>query len=701
MLRPILKLTWLLLLLVGTSILATAVAPMRSPIALVAGQGTPGFTDGDFSRATFNGLSGLLLDDTHNLLYVAESGNASIRTVDLNHENRVSTLLGRRGPGSRDGVLAESQIRAPAHMIWTDKSKTMLFSDAGNHQIKRLDLVAGTCVTVCGNTSPGLTDRVGNQARFREPQGLLRLSPSRILVADTGNGALRLVTLTNGETQTLFLSPSTQKYEFQFAFFDTDLNLILTCRNKPGLWRLLNSDQTPLTLPQINAFTPTPEVGLALTPELLHPLDHEITAYAMDGIHLYYNLKAPEGERTTCPLRYVNIYTPKVSSPMDYQNWLPPSEVYTAGDGGVTKTAHPLQAYRLYDSAQGLAYAPQQETVYIADDFNHRIISLRVHRRGEFFRGSYCPPQKPAGVKRILLFGNSLNYVISERRPLGISANEEMADSLSRRLEYWLNALALAQGRATRYEVIYAGGAMFYSAPSVAYAFFNLFAVNKLQIDLVLYNYTYFDFIFDAVRYIQTPYANGELQHHDFDLEFFLTPIEKRALHPLGKELLKYIIKHPQKMEKLAKYTPGVRDLTFHENTTTDVLYDPEVQDLFFRLATDELSQYQLRLKSLAPKDTPPVPFVINLIPLPINLYNNEILTDFRQGAKTKPDFLAARLKPWCLEKGIGFQDTIDPIRIMAPSLFPMNVAKDYHYTERSADAVAFFTASQLLDKIK
>jgi hypothetical protein len=96
------------------------------------------------------------------------------------------------------------------------------------------------------------------------------------------------------------------------------------------------------------------------------------------------------------------------------------------------------------------------------------------------------------------------------------------------------------------------------------------------------------------------------------------------------------------------------------------------------------------------------VPFVVNLIPLPANLYNNEILTNYRQGAKTKPNFLKAKLQPWCQTRNIGFQDTIDPVRVMDVSLFPMFIAKDnYHYTASSADVVAFFTANQLLEKFE
>jgi hypothetical protein len=673
--------------------------PLPLPIALVAGDGTPGYKDGDFSSAEFNGLAGLLLDDEQNILYAAEGTNAAIRMIHLDQANQVTTLVGKNGPGAQDGAFGSCKIKAPAQMIWGEKSKTIFFSDAGNHQIKKLDLTTGTCSTLCGNPLPGFKDGRGSEAQFNNPQGLLLLRPaSKLLVADTGNAALRLVDIKTGDTQTLFKSSLLQKMEFQFCFFDTKPDLILTCKNKPGFWRLLQKSKAPLNNSDLSAINENFS-SLDLQPDLFLPADSEITACTTNGITVCFSLKQAEFDRQTSPLRLVNLYTLDKPNTMDYQAWLPQVTSEMAA-GSVTKTAHPLQSYRLFDTANGLAYHPVSEQIFVSDEANHRIISIRINRSGEFFRGTFYPPKKPAGVKRILLFGNSLNYVIVDR-PVESEQNLELPDSLSKRIEYWLNVIALSKGSPQRYEVIYGGGAMFYSAPSVAYAFYNLFAVEKLQIDLVLYNYTYFDIIFDAVRYLQTPYAQGELQHHDFDPEFFLTPIKKRSLHPLGRELLDYIVQHPEKLDKFIKYSPGARDITTIDNTSADILYDEENRNIFFKLAADELKKYREHLDAYNLKTSRHVPLVINLIPLPINLFNNEILYEFRQGAKTKPDFLAAKLKPWCAENAIEFQDTMEMTRLLDPSIFPLFSFKNFHYSARTADLVAFFTANQLLDKIK
>ncbi|NTV51976.1 MAG: hypothetical protein HGA76_03030 [Candidatus Firestonebacteria bacterium] len=693
--RVCLTALWLLAWTTG----ASAEVPFYAPVMLVAGDGLPGYKDGDFSQAEFNGLGGLLLDEEQGILYAAETGNGAIRMIHLNAANRVSTLVGKRGPGLQDGALAEARLKEPQQLVWGEKGKTIFFCDAGNHQIKRLDLKTATLTTVGGTSEPGYKDGPRTAARFDHPQGLCYLHTCRkLVVADTGNRALRLVDAETGETQTLFKPTLLDKPEFQFCFLDTKGDLVATSKNKPGFWKFLKKSKTPLNLTDL-APSPANAEGGELKSELCRGTDAEITAITPADPFLYYSLKQPEFGRSQSPLHVTNLYQLKEPDEIiNYQAWQP-QPAAEGHPGAETKTAGPVQAFRLYDQANGLAYSPQEQRIFVADETNHRILSIRPYRPGEFYRGSYYPPKKAPGVKRVLLFGNSMSYYLADR-PVESDRNLELSDSLSKRIEYWLNTLSVAKGAPSRYEVIYAGGAMFYSAPSVAYAFYNFFAVDKFQADLVLYNYTYFDMIFDAMRYLQTPSVNGELQHHDFDPEFFLTDLKKRPLHPLGRELLDYIIKHPEKVGNFVKYYP--RDISTNDWNTLDILYDEDNRNIFFRLAVDELDKYQKQLNAYAAKSGRRVPLVLNLIPLPANLYNNDILSGYRQGLKTKPNFLKPRFQTWCREKGIGFQDTIDPVRMLDVSLFPLFLAKDnYHYTAKSADVVAFFTASQLLEKLE
>src|SRR5581483_3800813 len=76
-----------------------ALGPMYSFCDLVAGEGTPGLENGTFYSALFNHPTGLAADPTENKLYVADSENHCIRSIDLSDENRVDTLVGQDKPG--------------------------------------------------------------------------------------------------------------------------------------------------------------------------------------------------------------------------------------------------------------------------------------------------------------------------------------------------------------------------------------------------------------------------------------------------------------------------------------------------------------------------------------------------------------------------------------------------------------------------
>lgn len=57
------------------------------------GSGRASYSNGDFSKVSFNGPRGLAYHETRNMLYIADSKNGRIRAVDMN-ELTVSTILG-------------------------------------------------------------------------------------------------------------------------------------------------------------------------------------------------------------------------------------------------------------------------------------------------------------------------------------------------------------------------------------------------------------------------------------------------------------------------------------------------------------------------------------------------------------------------------------------------------------------------------
>src|SRR5205823_4730614 len=97
--------------------------------------------------------------------------------------------------------------------------------DSGDHTVRRINLAQGLVETIAGKAgAPGFSDGNGEAARFSSPVGIavvpvsaieqldrqrrgLPPAPTRVIVADTGNGVIRQVTET-GEVSTINSAPA-------------------------------------------------------------------------------------------------------------------------------------------------------------------------------------------------------------------------------------------------------------------------------------------------------------------------------------------------------------------------------------------------------------------------------------------------------------------------------------------------------------
>jgi sugar lactone lactonase YvrE len=110
-------------------------------IAAVYGSGERGFADGAAGKARFDSPQGLALKES--TLYVADTGNHSIRAIDLKTGN-VSTAAGTgkqahfRGGG---GKARETALNSPWDLLVHKGS--LIIAMAGSHQVWRMDLEKG------------------------------------------------------------------------------------------------------------------------------------------------------------------------------------------------------------------------------------------------------------------------------------------------------------------------------------------------------------------------------------------------------------------------------------------------------------------------------------------------------------------------------------------------------------------------------
>jgi sugar lactone lactonase YvrE len=113
----------------------------------------------------------------------------------------VTTLAGSRASGefdntcgSADGAGAAAKISRNAHALTIDASDNLYVADTGNHTIRKVT-PAGLVTTLAGTAGQsGAIDGTGAAARFNAPQGITIDAAGNLYVADTGNHTVRKVT---------------------------------------------------------------------------------------------------------------------------------------------------------------------------------------------------------------------------------------------------------------------------------------------------------------------------------------------------------------------------------------------------------------------------------------------------------------------------------------------------------------------------
>jgi DNA-binding beta-propeller fold protein YncE len=142
-----------------------------STFSIFAGrQFQAGSADGPRAAARFRSPHGLATDGAH--LFVADTGNHTIRQVDL-ATGSVTTIAGMAGqPGSTDGTGAAARFDHPCGIATADGA-TLFVTDRANFTVRRVDVASREVHTIAGMAGhPGTADGAGPAARFTEPLGV-------------------------------------------------------------------------------------------------------------------------------------------------------------------------------------------------------------------------------------------------------------------------------------------------------------------------------------------------------------------------------------------------------------------------------------------------------------------------------------------------------------------------------------------------
>jgi hypothetical protein len=173
-------------------------------VTTIAGSpGQTGSADGIGSAARFNGPEGLGMDEAN--LYVSDSGNFTIRKIEI-ATGEVTTIAGSPGQsGFADGVGAEARFLYP-ETITTDGTALYL-PDSENRVIRRVEIATGEVTTIAGSPGQvGSTDGTGSAARFNRPIGITT-DGVNLYVSDADGYTVRKVVIATGEVTTIAGSP--------------------------------------------------------------------------------------------------------------------------------------------------------------------------------------------------------------------------------------------------------------------------------------------------------------------------------------------------------------------------------------------------------------------------------------------------------------------------------------------------------------
>jgi sugar lactone lactonase YvrE len=164
--------------------------------------GSAGSLNGTGNAALFNNPQGVAVDSSGNV-YVADTGNHTIRKITP--AGAVTTLAGTPGiSGSTDGTQGSGGVPPLFYLpssVAVDSSGNVYVADTRNYTIRKIT-AAGVVTTIAGSVgNVGSTDSPTGPtttARFNSPEGVAVDSSGHVYVADTGNHTIRKITLVGG-----------------------------------------------------------------------------------------------------------------------------------------------------------------------------------------------------------------------------------------------------------------------------------------------------------------------------------------------------------------------------------------------------------------------------------------------------------------------------------------------------------------------
>lgn len=489
-----------------------ALSPLMQYNDLVAGEGDAGFSDGTFYSAQFNNPTGLTLNEDGSVLYVADTNNGRIRSIDLNNKNNVRTVAGTGETGYKDGPNSIAVFNAPKCVAFLPGNRIAVsegVEEANNARIRVIDLKSQTVSTLAGG---GASDADGDATKAR-------LGTIWSMVYFPANNCLYFSEPLVGIIKQLDLKTGLIKTIVQ----KSDLVPQPAALGVSGS-KLYVADKTLgkiYELAVVNNAKGDSGVNSALLPTPLWSQGHQITALAGTATSLYAYDSAPAAQSS--PI--IRIFPDPVSLKFD-----------SIWGYGVADVQAFLPQFSLINPGQLVGFIPDPRSdgrFYVTNPSRSAVSSFRDLRFGNpIVDASFGAPdftyphKKPFRTFRILMTGQSLVFWECDRNWDEHGAYEgpmqvNILKLMSRRLEVYLNTMAALEDVPIHFEVFNMGRVIdsatsvwpYYEAPKVA---------EQYDADMVLMMVTAGPK--NIQHYYQAPFTSEGIPEETVNLKFNYIP---------------------------------------------------------------------------------------------------------------------------------------------------------------------------------
>ena len=184
-----------------------AADPSSGEITAVYGNGRAGFEGGPALTAQFDSPQGLAFDSASQTLYVADTNNHAIRSIDI-ATGDVDTLAGTGTLGwpPAAGLFIDARLNSPWGLAL--HRGDLWVAMAGFHQIWVADLGGGVISPAVGSGLEGVANGALGDASLAQPSGLVFDDQDRLYFTDSESSSIRWADALAADGQTGVLSGS-------------------------------------------------------------------------------------------------------------------------------------------------------------------------------------------------------------------------------------------------------------------------------------------------------------------------------------------------------------------------------------------------------------------------------------------------------------------------------------------------------------